>query len=665
MDEASLIPYRATDLSAARILVLAAHPDDEILGPGGALALNAGTSEAIRIWVATDGGRQESAEPNEEYGRKRREESRKAAEKLGLDPPIFGSLPDRELAAHATDLAREIGGLIAEFRPDLIFCPSPVEIHPDHRALAEAVYENVASSRPADPDHDRFRFLRIAFYEISHPLLPNALVDIAGVAKRKEEALAAYVSQQAVRDYAGAVGGLNAYRRLTLDGEGPVEAFRVVDYAEASTRSLEEFRRAIGPAVIRSGDRGPAPISIVVRTRNRPALVREALESLREQTARPSQVVLVNDGDASVAGLPGAFSEAFEVILEERAERRGRSSAANRGVSLAGRELVAFLDDDDLCYPDHLERLMRAHRSGPEPVVYSDAVTVVYARREESWEPLHRTLQYSLDFDPDLLLLANYIPLHTLLLPRALFTAAGGFDETLEYSEDWDFLIRLSFATSFRHVRAVTCEYRVFEAPDGDPLHVAAGEPAFQKTRGEIYRRYGERRTEEGLGRVLDRLRAQIASSSERDGISQGELRYQRESHRRLHAKLGKAEQQAARLEAEREADRQTLRAERERFLEELAAIERRAGQWRLEAAAIQAEIETERNRLLTERDRLLAENELVHERVAALFASNEEYATKMGQAHAEIERLDGILAQIYGSRTWKLHLLLERLRGR
>jgi hypothetical protein len=99
----------------------------------------------------------------------------------------------------------------------------------------------------------------------------------------------------------------------------------------------------------------------------------------------------------------------------------------------------------------------------------------------------------------------------------------------------------------------------------------------------------------------------------------------------------------AARLEAEREADRQTLRAERE---------------WRLEAAAIQAEIETER-------DRLLAENELVHERVAALFASNEEYATKMGQAHAEIKRLDGILAQIYSSRTWKLHLLLERLRGR
>jgi LmbE family N-acetylglucosaminyl deacetylase/glycosyltransferase involved in cell wall biosynthesis len=639
MDEASLIPGEATELSAGRILVLAAHPDDEVLGAGGTMALNAGVAEAIRIWVATDGGRQEGAPPGDGYGERRREESRKAAGALGLEPPVFGALSDRELSARAQELDAAIGALIDSFRPDLILCPSPVEIHPDHRALAEAVFGKLSSSRPADADHDRFRFLRVAFYEISHPLLPNALVDIASVAERKEEALRCYASQQAVRDYAGAMSGLNAYRRLTLDGEGPVEAFRVVDYAEASTRSLEEFRRAIGPTVIRSGQRGPAPVTVVVRTRNRPALVAEALESLRAQTARPSQVVLVNDGGASVAGLSAAFGDAFALVLEEPGERRGRSHAANRGVSLAGQDLVGFLDDDDLCYPDHLERLLRAHRSGPEPVVYSDAATVVYRRREESWEPLHRTLQYSLDFDPDFLLLANYIPLHTLLMPRALFTGTGGFDETLDFSEDWDFLIRLSFETSFRHVRAVTCEYRVLEVPEGDPFHVSAGGAAFQKARDVIYKRYAGRRTEEGLARVLDRLRAQIASASERDGISQGELRYQRESHRSLGAQLDRARKDMGRLESEREADLQA---------------------WRAAARAIEirADLELERNRLL-------AENEVVHERVAELFASNEDYARKMAAAHAEIQRLDGLLAQVYRSRTWKLHLFLEKVRGR
>jgi LmbE family N-acetylglucosaminyl deacetylase/glycosyltransferase involved in cell wall biosynthesis len=643
MDEASLIPYRATDLSAARILVLAAHPDDEILGAGGTLALNAAGAEAIAIWIATDGTRQEGAEPEEGYAERRREESRRAARTLGLDAPLFGSLPDRELSASAGALADALGALLEEFRPDLVFCPSPVEIHPDHRALAETLYEKLAASRPGDADHDRLRFLRLAFYEISHPLLPDTLVDISSVSRAKEEALASYASQQAVRDYARAIGGLNAYRRLTLEGEGPVEAFRVVDYPEASTRSLEEFRRSIGPALLRHGERGEAPVSVVVRTRNRPALVREALASLRDQTARPAQVVLVNDGGASVAGLQEAFRGAFELTLEELPERGGRSRAANGGVSLARQELVAFLDDDDLAYPDHLERLLRAHRSGPEPVVYSDAVTAVYRRREESWEPLHRTLQYSLDFDPDYLLLANYIPLHTLLLPRTLFTGVGGFDEKLEYSEDWDFLIRLSFETAFRHVRAVTCEYRVFEDSEADPFHVPAGHAAFQRARAEIYARYASRRTEEGLARVFDRLRAQIAYCSERDGVSQGELRYQRESHRLLDARVERAEQKAAQLTAQ-------LSAARERGEQ----LEREGASRTAESAALR-----------TERGQLLAENELVHARVAELFASNEEYHRQIARIQAEVQRLEGLLSQIYSSRTWKLHLFLERMRGR
>lgn len=608
--EESLIPYQATELQAARILVLAAHPDDEVFGAGGTIALNAPAAEAIRIWIATDGTKQQGAQREGEgaYGEKRREEARRAAKVLGAEPPLFGSLPDRGLAARAQEVEAALARLIVEFGPDLVLAPSPVEIHPDHRALAESLYSAVARSRQEDADHDRFRFLRIAFYEVSHPLLPNALVDIAEVAHKKEEAFAAYASQQAVRDYASAMNALNAYRRLTLDGSGPVEAFRVIAYAEASTRSLEEFRRSIGPAFVREGEHGTAPVAVVVRTRNRPALLKDALESLAAQTARPARVVVVNDGGASPESVVAPYRESLHATLEDSAERTGRAAAGNRGGRAAREDLIAFLDDDDLSFPDHLERLLSAHRGGPEPVCYSDAVTVVYARGRDGWEPRHRALQYSLDFDPEYLLLANYIPIHTLLLPKALFDKAGGFDETLEYSEDWDFLIRLSFETSFRHVRAVTCEYRVFEEGDGDPLHAAAGAPAFQEARRRIYERYRDRRSEAGLARTLDRLRAQVAFAYERDTVSQGELAYQRESHRRLDGKV--------------------------------------------------RELET---RLRT----VSAENDVAQSRVAELASSNEQYEGLLAAAHVEIERLGAILDQIYGSRTWKLHLFLERLRGR
>jgi len=612
--EEALIPYQATELTGARILVLAAHPDDESFGAGGVLAWNAEKAEAIRVWIATDGTGQEGVTPENaaDYAARRREEAVHAAAALGLEEPRFGRFADRSLGDLRGVLASALREELLDFRPDLVFCPSPAEIHPDHRALAGALFEEVASSRPGDPDHDFFRHLRIAFYELSHPMLPNLLVDIASVADRKDAALAAYASQQAVRDYAGAIRGLNAYRRITLSGRGPVEAFRLLSHADASTTSLEELRRSIGPSLVSDGGRGPAPIAVVIRTRNRPALLREALESLRAQTARPGQVVVVNDGGASPREVTDAFRDAFDVQLEEPRQRRGRSAAANRGVAVASQELVAFLDDDDRCFPDHLERLASGQRQGPEPAVYSDAVTIVYGQGENGWEPRVRTLQYSLDFDPDYLLYANYIPIHTLLLPRELFTKVGGFDEGLEYSEDWDFLIRLAAETPFRHLRAVTCEYRVFEASSNDPTHVASGAGAFQDARRKIYERYAARRTDAGLARVLDRMRAQVAFWYERDGISQGELRYLREGHRRLFDSLG--------------------RVERERQ---------------------------------SERARLTAENEHLHARLSEVFAKNEEYDALVLASHVEIERLNSLLNQIYGSRTWKLHLLLDRLRGR
>src|SRR5204862_7262641 len=112
------------------------------------------------------------------------------------------------------------------------------------------------------------------------------------------------------------------------------------------------------------------------------------------------------------------------------------------------------------------------------------------------------------------------------------------------------------------------------------------------------------------------------------------------------------------RLEAGREAGRRARRAEREgtpATARRAAELER---QWRL-AREIRAD------GLARERDRLLAENEAVHGRVAELFSSNEDYARKMAGAHAEIQRLEGLLSQIYRSRTWKLDLFLEKVRGR
>src|SRR5262249_62271164 len=86
----------------------------------------------------------------------------------------------------------------------------------------------------------------------------------------------------------------------------------------------------------------------------------------------------------------------------------------------------------------------------------------------------------------------------------------------------------------------------------------------------------------------------------------------------------------------------------------ELVAARRRA-----------CELEGVSRELTLERDRLLAENELVHQRVADLFASNEDYYRKTAELQAEVKRLNDLLSRIYASRSWKLHLWAERFRGR
>ena len=309
----------------------------------------------------------------------------------------------------------------------------------------------------------------------------------------------------------------------------------MVDYAEASTRSLEEFRRAIGPAVFQAGERGPAPVVVVIRTRNRPALLREALESLRGQTARPAQVVVVNDGGASVAGSrprSATPSSSHSRSCPSGAAGPRRPTAALRWPS---QELVAFLDDDDRCFPDHLERLLRAHRSGPEPVVYSDAVTVVYERREES-------VGAAAPHASVLARLRSRLPAPRQLHPAShAASAARALHRRRRLRREARVLGGLGLpdpallrdrlpARARRDLRVpgLRSAGRRSVPRGGGPGRVPAG----ARRRSTNATRAGAPRRDSRA--FFDRLRAQIAFWYDRDGISQGELRYQRESHRRL-----------------------------------------------------------------------------------------------------------------------------------
>ena len=102
-------------------------------------------------------------------------------------------------------------------------------------------------------------------------------------------------------------------------------------------------------------------VSVIVRTKDRPTLLREALESLANQTYPYLEVVVVNDGGEDVYKIVSEFEEKFshlKYIVHET--NRGRAVAANTGLAAAEGEWIGFLDDDDLLLPRAIETLLNA-----------------------------------------------------------------------------------------------------------------------------------------------------------------------------------------------------------------------------------------------------------------------------------------------------------------
>lgn len=218
-DEPSIYPYSALHLVPARaLLVLAPHPDDEVLGCGGLVAALLDAGVPVHVVVVSDGALGGNVQERER-------ESRQAARALaGPRPPPsmeFWGEPDRGVIASAR-LVQRMSQAMIDSGADWVLAPSPYEIHPDHRAVAVAAATAFASAHGEDSG------AQLAFYEVGHPLFANLLVDITPVLARKAAALQCFPSQLAVQDYGQQVLALNRFRSYTLArGVTHAEAYQV------------------------------------------------------------------------------------------------------------------------------------------------------------------------------------------------------------------------------------------------------------------------------------------------------------------------------------------------------------------------------------------------------------------------------------------------------
>lgn len=235
-------PDKAGNLPAAtRVLVFAPHPDDEIFGCGGSLALYRQRGAEIHVHVLTDGAGFSPEQERAGIAACRRAETNAALALLGIPAASFGPFRDRGLAALAS-LGEHVRELIGQHRPDVVLAPSLWEIHPDHlatgRALLAAVEQLLSRSE---------NLPGLMFYEIGAPLRTDLLVDVTPVWELKQQAMACFPSQLAQQDYARHIAALNAYRTYTLPSATRyAEAFSFISAEEFGKRGEWPDRRVLG-----------------------------------------------------------------------------------------------------------------------------------------------------------------------------------------------------------------------------------------------------------------------------------------------------------------------------------------------------------------------------------------------------------------------------------
>ena len=188
------------------VLVIAPHPDDEVIGCGGAVCLHADRGDRV-VGVFLTSGELGLKQMSRETARAIRErEAQAAARILGLAETVFLRLPDWSAGEHLQDGATLLSPILKREHPGLIYLPHPHEWHPDHQAAWPLVQRALVRARPE-------KLPKLRSYEVWTPLAAwDQVQDISAVMPRKLRALRAHRSQLDGFDYVAAVKGLNQFR---------------------------------------------------------------------------------------------------------------------------------------------------------------------------------------------------------------------------------------------------------------------------------------------------------------------------------------------------------------------------------------------------------------------------------------------------------------------
>ncbi len=224
--------------------------------------------------------------------------------------------------------------------------------------------------------------------------------------------------------------------------------------------------------------------TVVIRTFQRPDVLRLTLQSLRWQTYKAFSVIVVEDGEMPISEEAVNEAKAWLDIAYVAANAHwGRCRAGNEGVARAKTEYVCFLDDDDYWFAEHLEVMARAIEDHPDSGLWCAraiegrcpaGVRAEFIVKRNMGKDNLRALDFCLD---------NPVPIQAVVFRKSLYEACGGLDPNQDALEDWDLWLRMVSRAPVTGIPKATSIYRV---PFEQEIYAARRE-AIERYQSQLY----------------------------------------------------------------------------------------------------------------------------------------------------------------------------------